>query len=66
MTAGLLSVVFALIFGLRFPWGGTVEAMATAILGRWFLTWVKATGSSTNEDQASISSLSTAWPHPRM
>jgi hypothetical protein len=54
VAAGLLIVILALIFALRFPWGGTVEAMATAILGCWFLTWLKATGSSTNEDQASF------------
>src|SRR5918993_5093214 len=29
VTAALLSVVFALLFGLRFPWGGPVEAVAT-------------------------------------
>ena len=36
-TAALVSVIFALIFGLRFPWGGTVEAIATALFGCWFL-----------------------------
>lgn len=30
VAAALLSVVFALIFGLRFPWGGTLEGLATA------------------------------------
>jgi uncharacterized membrane protein len=37
VTAALLSVIFALIFGLRFSWGGIVEAMATAVFGCWFL-----------------------------
>ena len=38
VTAALLSVLLALLFGLRFPWGGTVEAVATAVFGCWFLT----------------------------
>ena len=38
VTAALLSVVFALLFGLRFPWGGPVESVATAVFGCWFLT----------------------------
>jgi hypothetical protein len=33
VPAGLLSVVFAVIFGLRFPWGGSVEGMAAAVFG---------------------------------
>ena len=37
VTAALLGVIFALIFGLRFSWGGIVEAMATAVFGCWFL-----------------------------
>jgi uncharacterized membrane protein len=37
VTAGLLSVSLALIFGLRFPWGGTLEALATVVFGSWFL-----------------------------
>ena len=37
VTAALLSVVLALVFGLRFPWGGPVEALATAVFGCWFL-----------------------------
>jgi len=37
VPAGLLSVVFAVIFGLRFPWGGSVEGMAAAVFGCWFL-----------------------------
>ena len=36
--ASLFSVLFALIFGLRFPWGGTVQAVATAVFGCWFAT----------------------------
>jgi hypothetical protein len=37
VTAALLSVIFALAFGLRFPWGGSPEAIATAVFGCWFL-----------------------------
>jgi hypothetical protein len=37
VTAPLRSVVFALTFGLRFPWGGIVESMATADFGNWFI-----------------------------
>ena len=35
--AGALSVVLALVLGLRFPWGGTAEAYATVVFGCWFL-----------------------------
>jgi uncharacterized membrane protein len=38
VPAALVSVLFALVFGLRFPWGGPLEAMATAAFGCWFLT----------------------------
>jgi Predicted membrane protein (DUF2306) len=38
LTAGLLSVIFAIIFGLQFAWGGTGEGIATAVFGCWFLT----------------------------
>jgi uncharacterized membrane protein len=38
LTAALVSVLFAFLFGLRFPWGGSVEAVATAVFGCWFLT----------------------------
>jgi uncharacterized membrane protein len=38
VAAALLSVIFALSFGLRFPWGGSVEGIATAVFGCWFLT----------------------------
>ena len=38
VTAALVSVLFAFLFGLRFPWGGSVEAVATAVFGCWFLT----------------------------
>jgi uncharacterized membrane protein len=37
VTAAIVSIVFALLFGLRFPWGGDVEALATAVFGCWFL-----------------------------
>ena len=35
VPAALVSVLFALVFGLRFPWGGPLEAMATAVFGCW-------------------------------
>ena len=35
--AALLSVIFALLFGLRYPWGGLGEAMATAVFSCWFV-----------------------------
>jgi uncharacterized membrane protein len=38
VTAALVSMLFAFLFGLRFPWGGSVEAVATAVFGCWFLT----------------------------
>jgi uncharacterized membrane protein len=38
VTAALLSVIFALVFGLLYPWSGTPEAIATAGFGCWFLT----------------------------
>jgi uncharacterized membrane protein len=38
VTAAIISVVLAIVFGLRFPWGGTPEAIATAAFGCWFLT----------------------------
>jgi uncharacterized membrane protein len=38
VPAALVSVLFALVFGLQFPWGGPLEAMATAVFGCWFLT----------------------------
>jgi uncharacterized membrane protein len=37
VTAALLSGSLALVFGLRFPWGGTPEAFAAAVFGSWFL-----------------------------
>ena len=37
VTAALVSVSLALIFGLRFPWGGPPEAIATAVFGCWFV-----------------------------
>ncbi len=36
-TAAMISVVFALVFGLRFLWGGSLEGIAAAVLGCWFL-----------------------------
>ena len=38
VTAAMISVILAIVFGLRFPWGGTPEAIATAVFGCWFLT----------------------------
>ena len=35
VTAALVSVSLALIFGLQFPWGGTPEGIATAVFGLW-------------------------------
>jgi uncharacterized membrane protein len=37
VTAALFSGILALVFGLRFPWGGKPEAVATAVFGTWFL-----------------------------
>ena len=37
VTAAMISVILAIVFGIRFPWGGTPEAMATAVFGSWFL-----------------------------
>jgi uncharacterized membrane protein len=37
VTAALISGSLALIFGVRFPWGGRPEALATAVFGCWFL-----------------------------
>ena len=37
VIAALICGSLALIFGLRFPWGGAPEAMATAVFGCWFL-----------------------------
>ena len=37
VTAAMISVILAIVFGVRFPWGGTPEAMATAVFGCWFL-----------------------------
>jgi uncharacterized membrane protein len=37
VTAAMISVILAIVFGLRFPWGGTPEALATAVFGCWFL-----------------------------
>jgi hypothetical protein len=33
-------VLFAFLFGLGLPWGGSVEAVATAVFGCWFLTYL--------------------------
>lgn len=37
LALGLVSGVFALAFGLLFPFGGQVQATATALFGAWFL-----------------------------
>jgi uncharacterized membrane protein len=37
VPAGLLSVIFAISFGLQFAWGGMGEGIATAVFGCWFL-----------------------------
>lgn len=37
LACGLLTGVFALVFGVQFSWGGVIEASATVIFGLWFL-----------------------------
>lgn len=37
LTCGLLSGVFALLFGVPFAWGGSLQAAATVVFGSWFL-----------------------------
>jgi uncharacterized membrane protein len=37
LACGLLSGVFAVIFGLLYSWGGPIEASATLAFGLWFL-----------------------------
>jgi uncharacterized membrane protein len=37
VAAAMISVILAIVFGLRFPWGGTPEAIATAVFGSWLL-----------------------------
>lgn len=37
VSAGLLSGVFAVVFGLAFPVGGSAEAAASTAFGAWFL-----------------------------
>jgi uncharacterized membrane protein len=37
VSAALFSGILALVFGLRFPWGGRPEAVATAVFGSWFM-----------------------------
>ena len=37
LTFALVSGVFALLFGIRFAWGGTVESMAAVVFGAWFI-----------------------------
>jgi uncharacterized membrane protein len=38
VTAAMISVILAIVFGIRFPWGGPPEAVAAAVFGCWFLT----------------------------
>ncbi|MGI9084211.1 MAG: DUF2306 domain-containing protein [Aeromicrobium sp.] len=38
LTRALVSAVFALLFGILFAWGGTLESMATVVFGTWFIT----------------------------
>ena len=38
LTCALTSGVFALLFGIRFAWGGTVESLAAVVFGMWFLS----------------------------
>jgi uncharacterized membrane protein len=37
VSAALLSGALALVFGLRFSWGGSGEAVAAVVFGCWFL-----------------------------
>jgi hypothetical protein len=37
LGCALVSAVFALLFGIPFAWGGTVESLATVVFGTWFL-----------------------------
>lgn len=37
LTCALFSGVFALLFGIRFAWGGIVESMAAVVFGVWFI-----------------------------
>lgn len=37
LACGLLSGVFALVFGVLHPWGGWIERAATVVFGLWFL-----------------------------
>ncbi len=38
LTCALVSAVFALVFGIRFAWGGATETTATVVFGSWFIT----------------------------
>ena len=37
LSAGLVSGVFAIAFGLPLAFGGVWEAMATVVFGSWFM-----------------------------
>jgi uncharacterized membrane protein len=37
VTCGLISGVFALLFGIPSAWGGALQVTATAVFGTWFL-----------------------------
>jgi hypothetical protein len=36
LGCGLVSAVFALLFGIPFAWGGSAESWATVVFGTWF------------------------------
>ena len=38
LACALLSATFALLFGIPFAWGGSGEAVATAVFGTWFIS----------------------------
>ena len=38
LACGLLSGVFALLFGVPFAWGRSVEAAAAVVFGAWFVS----------------------------
>jgi uncharacterized membrane protein len=37
LGCALVSATFALLFGIPFAWGGTLEATATVVFGTWFM-----------------------------
>jgi uncharacterized membrane protein len=54
VPAALISVSLALIFGLRFPWGGTLEALAAVVFGCWFLVCLLLAVRAIRRDQVPV------------